>query len=131
MPVKGDVKAEAILLQQQIWDACKGGARTMLEIAEVTGHTPNSMRYAMRKLIENSHIRRSTSKYNPNGNECYRYEPTDYEFVKPKIGARLKLQPAEIPSYMTIVTSDDYHSTRLAPRKQDAWIGSTFSTMTF
>jgi DNA-binding Lrp family transcriptional regulator len=131
MPVKGDIKDEALLLQEQVWKACKGGARTMLEIAEVTGFTPNSMRYAMRKLIEARHIRRSSSKFNPNGNECYRYVPTDFDFVKPKIGAPVKILPAETPSYMRIVTCNDYHPTRLAPRRIDARIGSTFSTMSF
>lgn len=131
MPVKGDMKAEAVFLQRKVWEAVHGGARTMLEIAEVTGHTPNSMRYAMKQLMESHFVRRSSSKVNNRGNECYRYVCTDIPYTEPKRGGPVKIKPEELPAHITMRTCNDYHHTRVEPKRRSVWIGTTLGTMTY
>jgi hypothetical protein len=61
-------------------------------------------------------------EYNPE--PPVRFEKREYK-AKP-------LPPVpEPPKGITKVSSDDYHPTRCAPRRLDARIGSTFSTMAF
>jgi hypothetical protein len=130
MPVKYEVSDRSIRLRNKILAICRYEPKSLREIAKLIGMSVNAIRFNVEQMIESKHLVVGGKALNGNNKPCATYIATDTKYLpnsKPKNDVLLPKDK----SLVTLVSADDYHTTRSASRKQNAWIGSTFSTMTF
>jgi DNA-binding Lrp family transcriptional regulator len=130
MPVKYDVSEKSIALRNKILAICKYEPKSLREISKMVGMSVNAIRFNVDQLLESGHLVVGGKALNGNNKPCGTYIATDTKYVpnsKPKADVLLPKDK----SLVTLVSADDYHTTRSASRKQNVWIGSTFSTMAF
>jgi predicted house-cleaning noncanonical NTP pyrophosphatase (MazG superfamily) len=139
MPVKYQITEQSLENRKAILALCANSPKTLMELSIATGRTKEALRFNVGKLIESKNLKIKGTKLNEHGRECFAYLATNSKYtpdldhkipeaVKKSI---IRKDEYESPSYVRIVSADDYHPTRGTPKRRDAWIGSTFSTMTF
>lgn len=129
MPVKYQISDKSLENRKKILAICKYEPKTLNEISQFTGSTTSALRFNVKQLMESNHLKFCGTKIDHNNRTCYAYISTDSKYIPHQ---EKKLQPVKSKkAVITIVTSDDYHPTRAAPKRRDAWIGSTFSTMSY
>jgi predicted transcriptional regulator len=129
MPNKYDVSEKSIKTRNKILAICRYEPKSIKEIADLFGTSSSAMRFNVNELIESRHLKIGGKKLDGNKQPCAAYISVELKY-NPNQQRKASVVHAD-KSKVRMVSSDDYHTTRSLSRKQNVWIGSTFSTMTF
>jgi hypothetical protein len=130
MPVNYQISEKSLEKREQILLLCKQ-SKTLNELSAVTGDTVSSLRFNVKKLTESKHLILSGTKPSYNNQPAKAYMATGLKYEP--------LLAVHIPKFinnltkprLTVVSCNDYHPTRCAPRRREVRTGSTLGSMTF
>jgi hypothetical protein len=137
MPVKYQISEKSLEKREQILLLCKT-SKSLNELSALTGDTVSSLRFNVKKLTESKHLKLKGTKLSDNNQPSKAYIATGLKY-QPLIEIHIPVivkskDETKNPPWLTVVTCNDNHPTRMKedkPKRRDAWIGSTFSTMSF
>jgi hypothetical protein len=133
MPVNYRISEKSLDKRTEILVLCKKPA-TLNEVSAITGDSTRSLRFNFKKLIKSKHMTVVGTKPSYNNQPAKTYMATGLKY-EPWLEAYMPTTISEKGKpTVTVVSCNDYHHTKHKddkPRRIDARIGSTFSTMAF
>jgi hypothetical protein len=149
MATKAEIRQKTSSRKEAIITLCMDEPRNIEEMTQCIDMTRQSaVHFYVQDLIENGQLRTFGIKQNAKGFNCFSYLATASTYAAPvKIAEPVAIIPY-VPEMVKpieykpviikinahtrkVLLENNVHTTRTEPKSRDAWIGSTFSTMSF